>query len=182
MFGSAGSMKKMSRTVTSEIIGKFFRPNGMVRKTQPLSPGTNGNEIDHLFSADLETKKVRDLTPFPESHAKCSNRLQHPKRFVALNKHDPHAFDMYRVDIEAGPITLEAENPGDVLTWKTDKELSFAPQPPSMARLETRSFVCVIRSINLGAISSRCPSNVRFLEARWWKAPSSPVSIRMGKV
>ena len=48
---------------------------------------------------------------------------QHPKFvLVALNKRDPHAFDMYRVDIEAGAITLEAENPGDVLTWKTDKE------------------------------------------------------------
>ena len=27
---------------------------------------------------------------------------------------------MYRVDLETGAVTLEATNPGDVLTWATD--------------------------------------------------------------
>ena len=41
---------------------------------------------------------------------------------VALNLRDRHAFDMYRVDLETGAITLEATNPGDVLTWTTDND------------------------------------------------------------
>ena len=46
---------------------------------------------------------------------------QHPKSLlIALNLRDRTVFDMYRVDLETGAITLEAQNPGDVLTWTTD--------------------------------------------------------------
>jgi dipeptidyl aminopeptidase/acylaminoacyl peptidase len=84
----------------------------------------DGNEIDHLFSANLENGNVRDLTPFPGVRAQnVFTDPQHPRFvLVGLNKRDPHAFDMYRVDLESGALTLEATNPGDVLTWKPDKD------------------------------------------------------------
>src|SRR5436190_9012243 len=82
----------------------------------------NGNEIDHLFSADLMTSNVRDLTPF--RGVRAQNVLidsRHPgSAFVAMNLCDRNVFDMYRVDLQTGAITLEATNPGDVLTWKAD--------------------------------------------------------------
>ena len=83
-----------------------------------------GDEINHLFSADLTNNKVRDLTPFPGVRAQnVLTDLQHPKFvLVALNRRDPQAFDMYRVDLETGAVTLEATNPGDVLTWTTDND------------------------------------------------------------
>jgi len=83
-----------------------------------------GDEINHLFSADLTNNKVRDLTPFPGVRAQnVLTDLQHPKFvLVALNRRDPQAFDMYRVDLETGALTLEATNPGDVLTWTTDSD------------------------------------------------------------
>jgi dipeptidyl aminopeptidase/acylaminoacyl peptidase len=81
-----------------------------------------GDEINHFFAADLTTGNVRDLTPF--RGVRAQNVLidpQHPKfALVALNLRDRHAFDMYRIDLETGAVTLEATNPGDVLTWKTD--------------------------------------------------------------
>jgi dipeptidyl aminopeptidase/acylaminoacyl peptidase len=82
----------------------------------------NGDEIDHLFSADLTSSNVRDLTPFRGVRAQnVLTDSQHAKSlFVALNLRDRNAFDMYRLDLETGAITLEATNPGDVLTWKTD--------------------------------------------------------------
>ena len=87
----------------------------------------DGDEIDHLFSADLENGKVRDLTPF--RGVRAQNVLvdpQHPQFvLVALNRRDPHAFDMYRVDLETDKVTLEATNPGDVLTWVTDKNFAI---------------------------------------------------------
>jgi dipeptidyl aminopeptidase/acylaminoacyl peptidase len=84
----------------------------------------NGNEIDHLFSADLTSGNVRDLTPFRGVRAQnVLTDSQHPKSLlVALNLRDRDVFDMYRVDLETGAITLEATNPGDVLTWKTDND------------------------------------------------------------
>src|SRR5438477_9413182 len=84
----------------------------------------NGDEIDHLFSVDLTSGNVRELTPF--RGVRAPNLLtdsQHSKSIlVALNLRDRSAFDMYRVDVETGAISLEASNPGDVLTWKTDND------------------------------------------------------------
>lgn len=83
-----------------------------------------GDENEHLFSADLATANVRDLTPFRGVRAQnVMTDLKHP-RFVllALNLRDRHVFDMYRVDLETGAVTLEAKNPGDVLTWTADND------------------------------------------------------------
>lgn len=83
-----------------------------------------GDEINHLFSADLTNDNVRDLTPFRGVRAQnVLTDLQHPKFvLVALNLRDRQAFDMYRIDLETGAVTLEATNPGDVLTWTTDND------------------------------------------------------------
>src|SRR5438552_1644405 len=81
-----------------------------------------GDEIDHLSPADRITGNVRDLTPFRGVRAQnVLTDSQHATSLLAaLNLRDRNSFDMYRVDLETGAITLEATNPGDVLTWKTD--------------------------------------------------------------
>jgi hypothetical protein len=83
----------------------------------------NGDEIDHVFSVDLTSDNVRDLTPF--RGVRAQNVLTDSRHtnsiLVALNLRNREAFDMYRVDLETGALTLEATNPGDVLTWKADE-------------------------------------------------------------
>ena len=76
------------------------------------------------FSADLTSGNVRDLTPFRGVRAQnVLTDFQHPRFvLVALNLRDRQAFDMYRIDLETGAVTLEATNPGDVLTWTTDND------------------------------------------------------------
>ena len=99
-------------------------PGRATRSTSSISRTTPGDEINHLFSADLTTGNVRDLTPFRGVRAQnVLTDLQHPRFvLVALNLRDREAFDMYRVDLETGAVTLEATNPGDVLTWTTDND------------------------------------------------------------
>jgi dipeptidyl aminopeptidase/acylaminoacyl peptidase len=81
-----------------------------------------GDEVPHLFSTELTTGTVRDLTPFRGVRAQnVLTDSRHPGTvFVAMNLRDRSAFDLYRVDLETGAIKLEAKNPGDVLTWKAD--------------------------------------------------------------
>src|SRR6266436_6862321 len=81
-----------------------------------------GDEIPHLFSADLMTGNVRALTPFRGVRAQnVLTDSRHPAAvLVAMNLRDRTKFDMYRVDLETGAITIEAQNPGDVLTWRAD--------------------------------------------------------------
>jgi dipeptidyl aminopeptidase/acylaminoacyl peptidase len=87
-----------------------------------------GDEIPHLFSADLTTGNVRDLTPFRGVRAQnVLTDSRHPAAvLVAMNLRDRTKFDMYRVDLETGAITIEAQNPGDVLTWRADN--NFVPR------------------------------------------------------
>jgi len=85
---------------------------------------SNGDENNHLFSADLASGNVRDLTPW--RGIKAQNVITSVRRpnevLVALNLRTREAFDMYRVDLTSGATTLEVENPGDVLTWSTDND------------------------------------------------------------
>ncbi len=85
---------------------------------------SDGDENFHLFSVDLASKLVRDLTPF--KGIKAQNLLLSDRRprqaMVGLNIRDRRVFDMYRVDLETGAVTLDTENPGDVRWWLTDGE------------------------------------------------------------
>jgi dipeptidyl aminopeptidase/acylaminoacyl peptidase len=41
---------------------------------------------------------------------------------VALNRRDPRFFDLYRANLATGALAVEAENPGDVLSWTPDAQ------------------------------------------------------------
>jgi dipeptidyl aminopeptidase/acylaminoacyl peptidase len=82
----------------------------------------DGDENFHVLSVELPTKQTRDLTPFVG--AKAQNLLTSPKRpneiLVGLNLRDRRIFDMYRIDLSSGAVTLDTRNAGDVLSWATD--------------------------------------------------------------
>jgi dienelactone hydrolase len=85
----------------------------------------DGDENTHLWSADLESPAVRDLTPFAGARAQglfTSPGIPH-QVLVGLNVRDPRVFDMYRVDLDTGACSLDTANPGDVLGWSTDAAL-----------------------------------------------------------
>jgi dipeptidyl aminopeptidase/acylaminoacyl peptidase len=87
----------------------------------------NGDENWHVYSVELETKVVRDLTPFQGVRA---GNVMLDKKFpdqmlVGLNLRDRRVFDMHRIDLGTGAITLDTQNPGDVLGWVTDPEFQI---------------------------------------------------------
>jgi len=81
-----------------------------------------GDENFHVYSVDLDSKVVRDLTPFQGIRAQgVMLDKKHPNEMlVGLNLRDRRAFDMHRVDLTTGAIVLDTENPGDVVGWVTD--------------------------------------------------------------
>jgi dipeptidyl aminopeptidase/acylaminoacyl peptidase len=87
----------------------------------------NGDENFHVYSVDIASRIVRDLTPFQGIRAEG---IMLDKKFpnemlVGLNLRDRRVFDMYRVDLTSGALTLDTENPGDVLGWVTDPEFQI---------------------------------------------------------
>jgi dipeptidyl aminopeptidase/acylaminoacyl peptidase len=81
-----------------------------------------GDENFHIYSVNLKTGVVRDLTPFQGVQARPLGT--HPdfpnEMLVAINLTDRRLHDVYRVNLETGAVALDTKNPGGVLGWDTD--------------------------------------------------------------
>jgi dipeptidyl aminopeptidase/acylaminoacyl peptidase len=82
----------------------------------------DGDENFHLYGADLDGRNVRDLTPFQGVRAEgIMTDPNFPDQIlVGLNVRNRALFDVYRLDLNTGGLTLDTTNPGDVVGWVTD--------------------------------------------------------------
>jgi dipeptidyl aminopeptidase/acylaminoacyl peptidase len=73
---------------------------------------SNGDENWRIYSVNLSSGKILDLTPFKGVRAEI--RALSPKHaqevIIGLNKRDPEYHDLYRLNIETGNMTLVLEN------------------------------------------------------------------------
>jgi len=104
-----------------------------------------GDENWHVYSVDLDTKIVRDLTPFQGIRAQnLMTDKKHPNEMlVGLNLRDRRVFDMYRVDLTTGALVLDTTNPGDIVSWQTDP--SFQIRAAMATNLKDGSNVLRVR-------------------------------------
>ncbi|HYG68610.1 MAG TPA: alpha/beta fold hydrolase, partial [Anaeromyxobacteraceae bacterium] len=86
---------------------------------------SDGDENYHVYGADLATGNVRDLTPFQGVRAGIVHVSPVVKdRFlVELNLRDRKVFDVHAIDLGTGAVTLEVENPGDVVAMVATDDL-----------------------------------------------------------
>ncbi len=93
-----------------------------------------GDENWRLYDVDLATMRHRDLTPFDgvQTQIVAMERDFPAEVLIGLNKDNPQLHDVYRLDLDSGELTKEADNPG-FLGWVADSKLvvrgAFAPQP-----------------------------------------------------
>ncbi len=81
-----------------------------------------GDENFHLFSVKKDGTDEKDLTPFENVRVEIIDELEDEPDFVlvGLNKRNPQIFDPYRLNINTGELTLQAENQGNITSWITD--------------------------------------------------------------
>jgi dipeptidyl aminopeptidase/acylaminoacyl peptidase len=92
-----------------------------------------GDENWRLYSVDLDSGEVRDLTPYDDVQAtiiKGSKRHSN-ELLVGLNKDNPQLHDVYRLDLLTGELEKVVDNPGFV-DWVADDDFNVragvAPQ------------------------------------------------------
>ena len=94
-----------------------------------------GDENFHVYSTNIKTGEVADLTPIGEGaraqiEAVSAERPDHI--VVGINERNPEVFDAYLVDVTTGDRELLRENPG-YIGWLIDNNLEprfgFAPTP-----------------------------------------------------
>lgn len=84
-----------------------------------------GDENFHVFSAHVSGEGGGDVTPFPGVRARIVDDLDEQSEtdiLVGLNNRDPRIFDVHRLNIVTGEMSLVAENPGNIDQWLTDHD------------------------------------------------------------
>lgn len=110
--------RRITEVKDRDLSGYFWKGNQRL----VYSKDNGGDENFHLYAVDLVSGKSRDLTPFPGVRAEIVDELteRDDELLVGLNKRKPEVFDVYRVNLKTGKLTLEAKNPGNVTSWSTD--------------------------------------------------------------
>lgn len=85
----------------------------------------DGDEDWHLFQTRLSTLETKDLTPFSGVTVGILAYDPHypNEMLIQLNKRDPSAHDVYRLNLQTGQLDLDTENPGGVFDWTADHQL-----------------------------------------------------------
>src|SRR3954470_15724196 len=84
-----------------------------------------GDENWRIYQTNVATKQTKDLTPFEKSRADIvALEPSHPETLLLQsNKRDAKVFDVYRLNLASGEMTLDTQNPGDVQGWQPDHDL-----------------------------------------------------------
>ena len=75
-----------------------------------------------MFSVKKDGTDEKDLTPFKDVRVEIIDELEEEPDFVlvGLNKRNPQIYDPYRLNINTGELTQQAENQGNITSWITD--------------------------------------------------------------
>ncbi|MGI6372485.1 MAG: S9 family peptidase [Caldicoprobacterales bacterium] len=81
-----------------------------------------GDENYHLYASNIETGRIKDLTPYKDVQAiLIGTSIKRPDEvLIALNRDNPANHDVYRVKISSGSLELLERNPGNIQGWMID--------------------------------------------------------------
>jgi dipeptidyl aminopeptidase/acylaminoacyl peptidase len=77
------------------------------------------SDVFKVFTLDVATLKITNLLNLDKVRIKIlnRNRLQPDVITVSLNKRDAANFDVYRMNVKTGELTLYLQNPGNITKW-----------------------------------------------------------------
>ncbi len=88
---------------------------------------SDGDENFHLYSVNIQSDVVRDLTPFQGVKAQPIE-LDHEfpdEVIVGLNLKDRQKFDVYRINLNNGAVEFDTDNPGNIVSWTADAKFQI---------------------------------------------------------
>lgn len=85
----------------------------------------DGDENDHVYSVDINTQNILDLTPWEGAKSGIENLLfkvddQHV--LIYSNKRNKEIFDIYKLNVSTGEASIVVQNPGDISYYLTDHD------------------------------------------------------------
>lgn len=109
---------RLTQEKARDIAGYFWKTDNCIVYVKDFG----GDENFHIVAVDLSGENLRDLTPFDGVRAQIVDALEDHDEFmlISLNKRNPEIFDVYRLHLPTGELTMIAENPGNITGWMTD--------------------------------------------------------------
>lgn len=111
---------RITSATERDLAGYFWGNNNRIVYVQD----TGGDENFRLFAVDIDGSNQKDLTPFEKVMVQVVDDLKDndEEMLIAMNKRDARIFDVYRININTGDISMIAENPGNITGWVTDHD------------------------------------------------------------
>jgi len=83
-----------------------------------------GDENYKVYAVNIDGTNFKALTEFDGVKTNIIDDLEDiPNEIiVGMNKRNPQVFDPYRLNIVTGELTILAENPGNIMGWRTDHD------------------------------------------------------------
>lgn len=111
--------KRLTSVTDRDIRGVFWKGNDYIIYGRDFG----GDENYQIFSVNVKNGKTKALTPFKGVRSSILDDLEDKSNtdiLFTMNKDNPEIFDVYRLNIITGKITLEVKNFGNVTDWLTD--------------------------------------------------------------
>jgi dipeptidyl aminopeptidase/acylaminoacyl peptidase len=117
---SGGDAVRVTGETARDLGGYFWKSSDRIVYTKDK----DGDENFHLFSVGRDGKNLKDLTPFDSVTVQIIDGLQDmpDELLIGMNKRNKEIFDVYRINVKTGAMTMAAENPGNITSWVTDHD------------------------------------------------------------
>jgi len=85
---------------------------------------SGGDENFRLHAIGHDASNPLDLTPWPGVKCSLVDDLEDNDEEILfqMNRRNPEVFDVYRLNVHTGEMTVIAENPGNIQRWITDPD------------------------------------------------------------
>lgn len=112
--------RQVTNAVDRDIYHYFWKNDQTIIYQQD----SGGDENFHLYAVNVQSGETRDLTPFAGVRAEVLDTLpdQENQLLITMNKRNREVFDVYRLNLVDGSLTLEIENPGNYTDYLTDHQ------------------------------------------------------------
>lgn len=113
--------KRLTSQTDRDISGYLWKGDNYIVYARDFG----GDENYHIFRVDISTGRSKDMTPFKDARSSLLDDLEDVSEneiLISSNKRNKELFDVYRLNLKTGELTLTAQNPGNITEWYTDHE------------------------------------------------------------
>ena len=113
-----GEPRRLTAESARDISTFVWKGSGVILYTKDFG----GDENFQVVAADIQSAKSTDITAAGTVRATIADPLPEDPDHILVthNQRSPGLFDVYRVNVRTGASVMVAENPGNVVGWKTD--------------------------------------------------------------